>query len=106
MRLIVAASACLLACVAAMPAIAGCTRPEDISATVIPDGTTATRDQMIAAQKAVKAYDNAVRQYTDCLQKDGDDVSKQGDDAVKKDQQLADRFNSELHAFKARNIGG
>jgi hypothetical protein len=106
MRITVAASVCLLASVAAMPATAGCTRPGDISATVIPDGATATRDQMIAAQRAVKAYDNAVREYTDCLQKGGDDVSKQGDDAVKKDQQLADRFNSELHAFKARNTGG
>ena len=73
MRLIVAASACLLVSVAAMPAIAGCTRPNDVSATVIPDGTTATRDQMVAAQKTIKAYDNAVREYTDCLQKLGND---------------------------------
>ena len=106
MRLIVAASACLLVSVAAMPAIAGCTKPGDVPATVIPDGTTATRDQMVAAQKAIKAYDNAVREYTDCLQKLGDDGSKDSDDAVKKDQQLADRFNSELRTFKARNVGG
>jgi len=36
----------------------------------IPSGSAAIRDEMLAAQKAVKAYDTAVTAYSDWLQQE------------------------------------
>ena len=97
---------------------ADCT-PPDATVISIPNGTTATRDQMIAAQRAVKAYDTAVKAYGDCLQQQLDNqvaaggnketlsvqYDKMNNDQVFKLQKLADKFNEELRAFKARNSG-
>jgi len=91
--------------------------PPNVAAINIPNGTTATRDQMIAAQRAVKAYDTAVKAYGDCLQQQLDSqvaaggnketlsvqYDKMNNDQVDKLQKLADKFNEELRAFKARN---
>jgi outer membrane protein assembly factor BamD (BamD/ComL family) len=108
---------CMLAVLIAAPAFADCTPPDDT--VQIPDGSMATREEMVAAQKAVVAYDTAVKTYTDCLQQEqadkvaagGDKVklqkvySKLNNDQVEKVQQLADRFNTELKAFKAKSAG-
>ncbi|HEX4024838.1 MAG TPA: hypothetical protein VHX52_09075 [Steroidobacteraceae bacterium] len=102
MRLILAATTCVIISVGV--AFADCPEPQGAAAEQIPDGTTATRDQMVAAQKAVKAYDTAVRQYTQCLQQAGDSGATQNV-AVEKDQELAQRFNSELHAYEAKHKG-
>ncbi len=99
-------------------ALAGCTPPDE-AAIAIPDGATATRDQMIAAQRAVKAYDTAVKAYGDCLQQQLDkqvaaggnkeflsvQYDKMNNIEVDKLQKLADKFNEELRVFKARNSG-
>jgi hypothetical protein len=99
-------------------AAADCTAP-DGNAINIPNGTTATRDQMIAAQRAVKAYDTAVKAYGDCLQQELDakvaagankqqlavQYDKMNNVEVDELQKLADKFNEELRAFKARNSG-
>ncbi|RMF10092.1 MAG: hypothetical protein D6763_06400 [Alphaproteobacteria bacterium] len=46
-------------------ALAGnCTRPP---APMVPDGTIATRDEMIAASQAVKAFMSETERYLDCL---------------------------------------
>jgi hypothetical protein len=68
----------------------------------IPSGATATRDQMLSAQRAIKAYDLAVKAYSDCLHESGD-TSSRGIVAVERLQQMADRFNTELRMFKERN---
>ncbi|MGC2461945.1 MAG: hypothetical protein WA446_13400 [Steroidobacteraceae bacterium] len=82
-------------------------------------GSAAIRDEMIAAQKAVKAYDTAVTAYSDCLRQEqrakatvggdmdglADEYSRRTEVEVDKLQKLADKFNSELQAFKARNTG-
>lgn len=97
---------------------ADCTPPTP-TVISIPDGTTATRDQMIATQRALKAYDTAVKAYGDCLQQQLDSrvaaggdketlsvqYDKMNNDQVDKLQKLADKFNEELRAFKARNSG-
>ncbi|HEX4050935.1 MAG TPA: hypothetical protein VHY19_08675 [Steroidobacteraceae bacterium] len=114
-----AAAAVLLLSLLALPvsARADCTTPE--AAVQIPNGTTATRDQMVAAQRAVKAYDTAVKTYGDCLQHELDaKLASGGDKAlleaqydlrnraeVDKLQKLASKFNDELRAFKAKNSG-
>jgi predicted outer membrane protein len=110
----------IMVALAAGPACASadCTAP-NATAIAIPDGSTATRDQMVAAQRAVKAYDTAVKAYGDCLQQQLDaqvsagankqqlsvQYDKMNNDQVDKLQKLADKFNEELRAFKARNSG-
>ena len=115
MRAIVSLS--LMALLAATPALADCTAP--VADIEIPDGSTATRDAMIAAQRAVKEYDKAVKTYGDCLMHEVVSKVAEGGDQLKlraeydkmnnvevdKLQKLADKFNQELRAFKARNAG-
>jgi hypothetical protein len=114
-----AAAAVLLLSLLALPvsARADCSAPA--AAVQIPDGTTATRDQMVAAQRAVKAYDTAVKTYSDCLQHELDTQLAGGGNKqlleaqydrlnnaeVDKLQKLAGKFNDELRAFKAKNSG-
>jgi|SRR5579871_994635 len=100
-----------------LAARADCTAPD--VPVQIPRGSTATRDQMIAAQHAVKAYDTAVKVYGDCLQRDLDAKTASGGDKQKLQaeysrlnnaevdrlQRLASKFNDELRAFKAKNSG-
>jgi|SRR5665213_1512952 len=107
----------ILVALAAAPVFADCTPPD--GNVQIPNGATATRDDMIAAQKAVKAYDTAVKAYGECLQQDeeakvaaGADKSKLtvqyaklNNTQVDKLQQVAGKFNDELHAYKAKNSG-
>jgi hypothetical protein len=75
---------------------------EPIAVTDIPRGDSATREQMLSAQRAIKGYDIAVKLYADCLQKAGDN-SPRANVAVERLQQMADRFNAELRTFKERN---
>ena len=103
----------VLAALVAAPAFADCTAPD--GSVQIPSGAAATRDEMVAAQKAVKAYDNAVRAYSDCLQQQkalngdntklADEFDRRTAAELDKLQRLADRFNVELRAFKARTSG-
>jgi len=107
----------LLVALAAGPAFADCTPPQE--AVQVPDGATATLNQMIAAQKAVKAYDAAVKAYGNCLQQEENAKVAAGGDKgklnakyakltnkqVDKDTHLATKFNDELRAYKAKNSG-
>ena len=69
-----------------------------------PSGATATREEMLAAQTAIKGYDAAVAAFAECVRKDGGPSSK-ADDAVRGVEKLAARFNAELRAYKQRNGG-
>src|ERR1700758_5058742 len=40
----------------------------------IPDGNTATMQEMVEAQKAVKEYDKAINAYVACIQLERDDA--------------------------------
>jgi hypothetical protein len=110
--------AALLVAFAAGAVYADCKIPD---ATVqVPDGATATKDEMVTAHKAVVAYDAAVKAYSDCLAQDltdkiaagGDktklpaEYAKLNDAQVEKVQQLADKFNAELKAYKAAQGSG
>jgi hypothetical protein len=95
----------------------------------LPDGSTATLDDMVNAQKVVKEYDRAVNAYLSCIQLERDGaVAKLGDKpspeqkkaledmervtiqkhnaAVDQDQSVADRFNEQVRVFKAKRDKG
>lgn len=102
-------------------ALADCTAPA--TATAIPNGSKATKDEMIAAQRALKAMNAEVETYGTCLKTEQDaEIAAGGDKLtdeqkqkiaakyadktnaeVDKLQKLADKFNVELRAFKAKN---
>jgi hypothetical protein len=88
----------------------------------IPDGATATLNDMLAGQKTVNAYNKAVNDYVACIDKELDDnIAKQGDKlkpeqktemqrveaqkhnaAIDQLQSIADRFNEQVKVFKAK----
>jgi len=108
------------AALAATPLYADC--PYPAAPDKLPDGATATLEDMIAGQKAVQAYQKAINDYTACIDKQLDDsIAAQGDKlkpeqktdmqrveaqkhnaAVDQLQSVADRFNEQVKIFKAR----
>ncbi len=110
----------LVAALAAAPIYADCTAPNtDVK---IPDGATATKDEMMVARHAVNDVDAAFAAFADCLKNDRDAKIAAGGDkmtdadkqkisaeydsrqnaAVDKLQKLADQFNVEVRAYKAK----
>ena len=110
----------LAAALMAAPAFADCTAPNnDVK---IPDGAKATMDEMLAAKHAIQENDSAVQAYVQCLKAEQDaKIAAGGPDMkdeekvkisteytnrqnaeVEKDQKLADKFNVEVRAFKAK----
>ena len=97
---------------------ADCTYPKKPAKA--PDGSHATRDEMLSAKKINDQYQTDVSAYLKCLgeEKEGamgkaanDDEKKKitarwekkNDAAVDEAQDVADRFNEQLHAFKAKS---
>ena len=101
-------------------AYADCPYPQ--APTKIPDGATATLEEMVAGQKAVGAYQKAINDYTACIDKELDDAIAKGGDKLKPAQKadmqrveaqkhnaavdqlqaVADRFNEQVKVYKAR----
>lgn len=83
----------------------------------IPNGRNASEDQMLAAQKAVKAYQAANSKYTSCLasleQSWGDDATEEQkavivifhNRAIDDETNVADLFNQSVRAFKGKSGG-
>jgi hypothetical protein len=67
-----------------------------------PSGAASTREEMLAAQTAIKGYNAAVVTYTDCMRKSGGGESEVNE-IIEQLEKLAERFNSELRAFKQKN---
>ena len=102
------------------PVFAEC--PYPAAPTKIPDGATATLQEMLDGQKAIQAYDKAIKEYVDCIDKEvSDNIAKAGDSlkpeqkadmqkvemqkhnaAIDQEQSVADRFNEQVKVFKAR----
>jgi hypothetical protein len=109
-----------MALIAAAPAFADCPYPP--TPNKLPDGASATMQDMLDGQKTVKEYEKAVNEYTSCIDKDLDDqIAKAGDQlkperktemqrveaqkhnaAVDQLQSVADRFNEQVKVFKAK----
>lgn len=103
------------------PAYAACTYPK--APDNAPDGNTATLEQMVAAQKAVKAFDQEIVAYTNCIKLEHDaTISKDGEKlsedqkaemarvqvqkhnaAVEESESVAARFNEQVKIYKAKN---
>src|SRR5215471_6547451 len=91
-----------LAAVITLPAFADCVAPT--APGTPPSGEKATREEMVAAQAAIKGYDAAVASYSECIKKSGGSASD-AEDAVRSVERLAAKFNAELKAFKQKNGG-
>ena len=103
---------------AALPAQAACGYPR--APDRLPDGATATLEQMVEGQKAVKQFDADITVYTDCLQQEFAAATagpaldperlkeldamrgKKHNAAVDDAEAVAARFNEQVRAFKAR----
>jgi hypothetical protein len=107
---------------ASTQSLAECTRPD---APVLPDGATASMEQMLEGQKAVKAFQTANMAYMGCLEeafKQAKAASETGTDeakeaamaeytagvdaynaAVAQEEEVAGQFNTEIREYKAAN---
>jgi hypothetical protein len=101
-------------------AIAACSYPK--SNVKVPDGRSATIDEMKAAQTEVKAFDKAIADYSACVESETNtsiDTASQplSEDrknemkrmmaqkinaAVKEAEELAARFNEQVRTFKEK----
>jgi hypothetical protein len=112
-------SLAFVAALAAGQAYGACTYPPDVGA--LPDGNTASKEDMLAAKKKVTEFDKAIMAYTECLKKEHEEtIAKQTDltddqkkqmqlmvdqkhnAAVEADEALAARFNEQLRAYNAK----
>jgi opacity protein-like surface antigen len=111
--------AALLASLAAASAQAACIYPR--APEQVPDGKTATYDEMVAAQKGVKQFNEDINSYNACLDMEMKSLEQSGlydeprlmelramqakknNAAVDEVQVVADRFNEQLRIFKARD---
>jgi hypothetical protein len=105
---------------AATAANAECTYPK--APTGLPDGATATQDEMVKGMTAIKEYNNAVTTYLNCLETEmntrieaaGPDApaeqveqikaihTKRHNAAVEELESNAARFNEQVKVYKAR----
>jgi hypothetical protein len=108
-----------LALAAAGAAQAACIYPR--APDRLPDGSTATYEEMAAAQKAVKQFNDDINAYNACLDLEMVTLEKSGaydenrltelramqakknNAAVDEVQAVADRFNEQLRIFKSRD---
>ena len=119
MKLFIATAA--LVVLTAGPVYAECPYPSPPEK--IPDGNTASLNEMVTVKKQVSDYDAAIGVYLDCIKQEHEDaVAKGGDkltDKQKQDldhmetsrhnaavaqlQSIADRFNEQVRIYKAKN---
>lgn len=113
MRKLIVCGLAVMASGFAFTASADCETPKlEIT---MPDGKTATRDQMVEAQGKVKAYQASMDEYLACLDRE---TTAQGEDApaefkalmverhnaaVTEMQNVATAFNDQIKAFRAAN---
>lgn len=109
----------LLALLAAGTAQAACIYPR--APERVPDGKTASYEEMLAAQKAVQQFNEDINSYNSCLDMEMTAYERSGqfdenrlaelramqakknNAAVDEVQSIADRFNEQLRIFKARD---
>lgn len=111
----------VLALMGATAATAECTYPK--APTGLPDGATATQEQMVEGMKTIKEYNNQVTTYLNCLESEmnarieaaGPDApaeqveqikaihTKRHNAAVEELEANAERFNEQVKVYKARD---
>jgi hypothetical protein len=107
-------SSCVLTAIASgyFFAAAACEAPSPVA---MPDGSKATRDQMLAAQAQVKAYQASMNEFIACIDSELDAQGEKAPDefkslmvsrhnaAVAEMEGVAASFNDQLRAFRAAN---
>jgi hypothetical protein len=107
---------------AATAAFQDCSIP---SPPTVPDGAKASHEQMVAAHTQFQKYDADTNTYTQCVDAAVERITQQFPQAsaedlhtvkvlgigahntvIDQEQALADQFNTQLKAFKARHPGG
>jgi hypothetical protein len=110
----------LFAAFFAMPSYAACSYPK--APDNVPDGNSATLEQMLASQKAVKAFDAAITAYQSCLETENNEaiaanpslseeqrrermniLAQRQNAAVDDAQSWADKINAQIRVWRARN---
>jgi hypothetical protein len=84
----------VLCALIATPVLA-CEKPS--APTSIPDGASASKEEMLAAKKTVDAFKSGMEEYFLC-EKNSAKKNAAGVELVK----VADRFNAQVKAFKAK----
>jgi hypothetical protein len=84
----------VLLALATVPAL-GCDRPSAPGA--IPDGKTASKEEMLAAKKEVDAFKSGMEEYLAC-----EKSTAKKDAGAAELVKVADRFNAQVKAFKAK----
>ena len=79
----------------AVPAFAGCNKSS--APTSLPDGKTAAMEEMMAAKKTVDAFKKGMEEYMTCER-----IASKVNDAQAELEKVADRFNQQVRAFKAK----
>jgi hypothetical protein len=69
-----------------------------------PSGVSATREEMLAAQAAIKTFHTAVEEFAACIDKIRGNRFKV-DAAMQRLEDIAARFNTELRAFRQKHGG-
>jgi hypothetical protein len=111
--------------VAVQASAAGCSYPK--APDKVPDGATASKDEMIAGMKAMRAYNDLIKAYTDCLKTEHDTqvgkidpslaqdkkdaqkaeldkvLAQKNDAAVDEAQAVTGRFNDQIHAYNDKH---
>ncbi len=102
-------------------ALAACSYPK--ANIKVPDGRSATLDEMKAAQTEVKAFDKAIADYSACVETETNTaidtapeplteekknemkgkMAQKINAAVKEAEELAGRFNEQVKAYKEKN---
>ena len=88
-------SVAILCAMGSTPVLA-CEKPKAPSS--IPDGATASKEDMLAAKKAVDAFKTGMEEYLAC-EKSGAKKDAGAAELIK----VADRFNAQVKAFKAKS---
>jgi hypothetical protein len=90
---VLASSLAIAALVAATQASAACSYPK--SPDKIPDGTKATKEEMIAGMKTMRAYNDLIKQYTDCLKSEHDAAAAKIDASPAPDKAAQDKKDAQ-----------
>ena len=100
-----------LASMAALPAVA-CEQPSIVA---VPQGETASLDELLAAQEEIRTYMAAMEEYLACVNEEieaaGEDapaqfqalMARRNNTAVEEMEQVAAAFNEQVRAYREAN---
>lgn len=100
--------AAVLACASSLPAYADCVLPPAPSK--IPNGSSASEQEMLTAMQTLKEYNGDVDTYTKCLEFEAKqnrlshtDEERMHNTAVETLQKVAAKFNEQVRTFKSKS---